>query len=123
MGTYVLKPERGRDLYVGWSSIVDNATWIGPRDYALKMLGRDVPDGYDPKPGNSPEDRLARADENGTSALWPETGGYYGGWDDRALKVEQRGMLPRGDLARFVEALDVCNEEAAYALVQPFEDG
>jgi hypothetical protein len=122
MPSYVIKPDRDMDLYAGWSTVVDNLTWAGTRAEALVILARDIPHGYDPKPGNSPEDRIARCDSNGTTALWPETGGYFGGWDDDALMVEQRGMLPRADLARFVAALIDDDEDTAYALVRPFED-
>lgn len=122
MPRFVIKPDRDRDLCIGWSTVVDNVIWSGTRAEALRELAIDIPAGYDPKPGNSPEDRLRRADDNGTTALWPPTGGYFGGWDDPDLMVEQRGMLPRTELATFVEALERDDEAAAYALLQPFDD-
>lgn len=58
MPRYVIKPDPGQDLYVMWSTIVDNGWVLGSREQALQ----------DPE---VTAERLARADEHGTSAHWP----------------------------------------------------
>ena len=51
-------------------------SWIAAdRQSALDIRARrDIRAGYDPQPGDAPEDRLRRADETGTSALYPPGG-------------------------------------------------
>lgn len=124
MPTFVMKVSKDRDQYVGWSTVVESIVWIGDRAEAARMLARDIPSGYDPKPGNSPEDRLRRADENGTSALYPtpEYGPYDGAWDDDAQIVEQRGLLDRSAFPAFVDAWLSDNPDSAYDLLRPFDD-
>ncbi len=121
MGTIILKVDPDRDLYVEWSSVVESPTYIGTRAEFLAYLTHEIPDGYSPLPGNSPEDRLARADETGTSACYG-TPPHFGAFDAGGFIVEQRGVLPRADLGRFVDALLAENETTAYELLQPFED-
>jgi hypothetical protein len=124
MPTFVMKVAKDRDQYIGWSTVVENIVWVGNREEAAQILARDIPAGYDPKPGNSPEDRLRRADESGTSALYPtpEFGPYDGAWDDDPQIVEQRGLLARGRVPAFVDAYLSDNPESAYALLRPFDD-
>lgn len=122
MPTFVMKVAPDRDQYVGWSTVVESIVWIGNRQEAARILARDIPAGYDPKPGNSPEDRLRRADESGTSALYPDYGPYDGAWDDPIQIVEQRGVLERASFPAFVDAWQSDNPESAYELLRPFED-
>jgi hypothetical protein len=122
MPTFVMKVARDRDLYVGWSTVVENLVWAGTRAEALAVLARDIPVGYEPKPGNSPEDRLQRADETGTSACWYDTDPQDGAWDDPVQIVEQRGLLRRADLARYVDLYTAGDAEGAFALLKVFED-
>lgn len=51
MPSYIIKPMRDEDFYVEFSTITDTITSCGGRD-------------------DYPFDRLARADQTGTSALW-----------------------------------------------------
>lgn len=115
MGKFVLRV-RDRDLYVEWSTVVDNAINAGDRTEMLAHLTDGIPAGYAPLPGNSPEDRLARADETGTSMRSGD-----GAWDSN-LMVGQNGTLRRADLGRFVDALLADDTATAYALLTPFED-
>lgn len=121
MGRIVLKVDRDRDLYVEWSGIVESLTFIGSRSEMLAYLHRDAPDGYTPGSGNSPENRLRRADQTGTSALYPADPPYYGAWDDTGFIVEQRGCLPRGDLGRFVDLVLADDMTAAYRVLRALE--
>jgi hypothetical protein len=108
-----MKAAKDRDLYCEWSSICDSPTFIGDREAMRKRFG---------------EDRVARADEHGTSLLGFATRGDYppseldGAWEDTGLVVEQRGWLPRGRVADFLEAFLADGEAKAYALLEPFED-
>lgn len=122
MPTYVLKVDPDLDLYVEWSTVVDDACRVGTRAEMLETLRRAVPPGYDPQPGSAPEDRLRRADESGTTALWPSAVDPFGGWGDRYLMVQQRGLLPRGRLSAYLAAHADGNETRAYALLEHFDD-
>lgn len=122
MPTFVMKVSPDRDQYVGWSTVVESIVWIGSRAEAAEILAYDIPPGYDPKPGNAPEDRLHRADETGTSALYPSGGPFDGSWEDGDQIVEQRGILARSDLPAFVDAFAVDDMDAAYGLLRPFDD-
>jgi hypothetical protein len=114
MGTIVVKPDRDRDLYVGWSSIVEAPVWWGPRAEVLQYLADD----HRGRSDDAPEARLARADEAGTSAYDKRDGG----WDDEGFVYEQRGWLPRTKLIPLCEALQRGDESAAWDLLEPFDD-
>ncbi len=114
MGTIVIKPDRDVDFYVGWSSIVEAPVWWGPtaevREYILQDVRRGISD--------SPEVRLARADEHGTSSHDPRDGG----WDDEGFIYEQRGFLRRDRIAQVCRLLEQQNLDAVWDLLEPFED-
>jgi hypothetical protein len=116
MPSYVLKADPTRDLYVEWSTIVDDATFVGTRDEMLTYLRSERPSGGI----HAPEARLHRAGETGTSCMW-KVAGYprLGAWDDPRLLVAQYGYLRRSDLALYAMLVD--NEQAARALLEPFE--
>jgi hypothetical protein len=114
MGTYVLKAERENDLYVGWSTVVDNLVWIATsRDGALRQ-----PD--------VAADRLDRADEMGTSSLL-----LSHGWHDDGMIVANMerddwpfAWLHRSDLAEYARRYlgdDVAGAEALLCALN--EDG
>jgi hypothetical protein len=95
VGQYILKAERDRDLYVVWSTIVDNAVWAGTR------LELDADPEYDSAP-----ERMARVETTGSSA---HTG--TGSWDDPSLWVcnlpeplAEPRLLPRANLAAYIAA-------------------
>ncbi|MEU0467261.1 hypothetical protein ABZ215_24940 [Amycolatopsis sp. NPDC006131] len=115
MGSCVIKGAKDRDIYCVWSSIVEAPTFIGCRVDMLRHLGR------------GGEERIARADELGTSMVgWVTPGDspvahLTGSWDYGGLIVEQRGFLPRDRMADFLVAYSADPEEA-YRLLEPFED-
>lgn len=69
MPSYVIKPNPDEDRYVMWSTVVDNGWILGTREQALRE-----PD--------VTEERLDRADANGTSALDQDYG-----WDEKEIYV------------------------------------
>jgi hypothetical protein len=116
MPAYLMKCEPDRDLYVEWSTVVDNLTWVGSRAEALRL-------------GQTDEERVARTDRTGTSTLW-RVEGYpqEGSWDDPTILVcntERRDegvysyWLNRSDLTAFAEALAVDDVARAEALLAP----
>jgi hypothetical protein len=99
----IIKPDRNKDMYVGWSNVCERPAGVWSRETALEY-------GFPPS-------RLDRADQTGTSSHVGD-----GAWDDNGFVAEQRGWLKRefvGDYA--VEYLHG-DREAAYALLEPFED-
>jgi len=123
MGTIILKVAPDQDLYVAWSSIVEAPVGFGTRAEMLADLRRDWhrahPDCI-PRPGTGPEVRLERADATGTSAY--RDGDYApGGWDDKELIYEQRGILARSKLGLMVELLAAERETAVWDLLEPFD--
>lgn len=86
MGDTVVKCSPAEDFYVIWSSIVDGPTAWGTRAEISDHLFM-----YDDQKLRFPdalreeiEKRLERADEFGTSAMWPRSGPHADmGWLDR----------------------------------------
>jgi hypothetical protein len=114
MGTIVVKPERDVDFYVGWSSIVEAPVWWGPAAEVIEYMRDDARRG----PSDPVEQRLARADETGTSAHDRRDGG----WDDEGFIYEQRGFMRREHLTEMCRLLEAKNEPAVWDLLEPFED-
>lgn len=100
-----MRAAKDRDLYVEWSTIVNDCTYVGGRREMLAYLAREG--------SVNAEDRLARADETGISARF-----FIGSWGDEFLQVGQLGQLARADLAAYVEAE---SHVEAYRLLRPFE--
>jgi hypothetical protein len=127
MPAFILKVRTDRDLYVQWSTVVDNVVRVGTRAEFLEHLAAAEPwasDVWSTDLLHCPEARLGRADDYGTSAMWPTAEEPFGGWEDD-LMVEQRGILPRADLEAYVDALllaDLRDPEKAYELLVPFDD-
>lgn len=118
----LLKAAPDRDLYCLWSTVVDNVTWIGTRDEALR---------------NEHADRVARADTYGTSVVTREDNpssdytSREGGWDDRGFVVTNITgspkpfyWLPRGHLAAYLDAImsDGDDETSMYAALVDIPD-
>jgi hypothetical protein len=116
MGGFIIKVAPARDLYVEWSSMVEAPTRVGTRVEMLRYLSRSSTRGD----SDAPEVRLQRADETGTSAKGDYA--WCGAWDHAGLVAEQRGVLPRSRLAEYCEHYAADDMEAAYALLEPFED-
>jgi hypothetical protein len=117
MPSYVLKADPSRDLYVLWSTGIDNIAYCGDRIQMLTMLTTTF------SGGESSVARLERADQTGTSTMWCFGSELpFGAWEGDRLIVDQRGMLRRTDLAAYAEAWQVGDDAAMAALLQPFED-
>jgi len=100
----LVKPDRDKDTYVGWSNACDMPAGVWSRETALEY-------GFPPS-------RLDRADENGSSA----TNGYrFGHWDDDGFVAEQRGWLRRDRLGDYAVEYLLGDRQAAYDLLEPFE--
>jgi hypothetical protein len=99
----IVKASPIRDLYIGWSSIVEAPTGMWTRAEALAY-------GF-------PRSRLDRADRTGTSSMVPGSGQ----WDDTGFIAEQRGWLRRDRIADYAQALFADDENAAWDLLEPFE--
>lgn len=122
MPSYVLKPSPDEDLYCIYSTVVDAVTHIGTREEIRAYLLHQ--DGVNGKP----DERLDRADRNGTSCLIDSdgTGAWYG-WNDETIRIMEGpggpGELSRADLSAYCHALleDEDGTRAA-ALVKPFAE-
>ena len=103
MPSFIVKPDRDRDFYVRWSTVVDDVTACGSRaeltEY-LTLFG---------KPNEADPARFDRADESGTSTQG-EAAGWYG-WDYDEFwlgQYEESRAVKRADLMAY--AIDRCNE-------------
>lgn len=117
MPSYVIKVDRDVDFYVYWSDITENPWYWGDRAEVLRYLYESHPEGV-----FSPEWRMERADSYGCSARWPSWTDPIYGWDHDKLIYEQRGTLCRSKLRALCEAMEREDEEAAWDLLEPFED-
>lgn len=99
----IVKAAPGKDMYVGWSNVVEAPTGVWSRETALAY-------GF-------PRSRLDRADANGSSDLSCGDGH----WDDKGFIAEQRGWLPRARLGDYAIEYLKGDRQAAYALLEPFE--
>lgn len=117
MGQCILKAAPDRDLYLIWSTVVDNAIWVGDRTALVEHLREEY--------GRSSnfETRIARADRRGSSML--DYG--FGRWDDEYLAVGEGSPmdgwyhLRRDRLVAYAEALLAGDDAAAVALLECYE--
>lgn len=140
MGSTIIKADPDTDLYVEWSSNVDAPTAWGTREWMFgHLLHHEL--GPPPEHSNLEMDaeweaerdyrtaavkrRLYRADQRGTSALWPSLARPHHGWDDETLLIMNGpgspGLLPRNMLATYVKALDLDDEAIPAALCRPLD--
>lgn len=113
MPTYILKASPDEDLYVEWSTIVDCPVGWGTRKETHA---------YDPN--TNTEERLDRADKDGTSALWGNPPAF--GWDDEEFVVysglDTPGTIKRSDLKEFCLSYDEETNRFDGSFVIPFEE-
>lgn len=109
----VIKPVRGRDGYVVWSTVTESPHGYGDRKKMAGLLRSGIR-------GETEDSHpvLARADRHGTSDF---TG--YGGWDHAGFIYKQAGWLPRrhlwraavwqceGRVREILDLLDPCDDE------------
>lgn len=109
---FIVKPDQGADFYVIWSNIVEAPLGTGTRADLLD-------EGFT-------EDRIYRADITGTSMMRDLMSSYWGPldgeWEDRGFIAEQRGYLPRANLAAFARAYMDERWADAWDLLEPFDD-
>lgn len=104
MPRYIVKPKRDEDFYVVYSTIVDApARWGTRAELAADPASEAWPD------------RMERADEHGTSAMWGEP--PYLGWDETEITVREgfdpekrekkawSATVARDDLREFCESI------------------
>jgi hypothetical protein len=102
----IIKTAPDEDLYISWSHITGEPKWIGSRAHALAA--------------GCIEERLQRADRNGSSFLRFPPGK---GWNAAGLIAEQRGHLARGRLADYVNYFIDDRLTDAYGLLEPLDWG
>jgi hypothetical protein len=100
----LIKPDRDKDVYVGWSNVCEMPAGVWSRETAIEY-------GFPPS-------RIDRADENGSSDLSCGDGH----WDDKGFVAEQRGWLRRDRLGDYAVEYLHGDRQAAYALLEPFQD-
>lgn len=99
----LIKAAPDKDLYVGWSMVCDGPTGVWSRETAIAY-------GFPPA-------RLDLADETGTSL-----DDAPGSWASGGFVAEQRGWLRRDRLGDYAVEYLYGDREAAYRLLEPFED-
>jgi len=99
----IVKAAPDRDCYVGWSNVCEMPAGVWSRETALAY-------GFPPS-------RLDRADATGSSSHVGD-----GAWDDKGFVAEQRGWLRRDRLGDYAVEYLHGDRQAAYALLEPFED-
>lgn len=107
MSVHILKADRDTDLYAVWSTTTDwplSAEHVGTRAEILALLSP-----YDGDERGATEERLARADECGTSAQWSWSDAdgifgppYYGSWDDPEPLSTQEDPIQRDQLGAYL---------------------
>lgn len=123
MPSYIIKATPTEDFYVMWSTVVDAPTRWGTRAEIVRQCWdvRDV----------APE-RFVRANENGTSAAWPDwpADDQPYGWSDEGWMVREciphddngAWVLPRANLRAFCEALGAQEDARHLLTLEPYDD-
>lgn len=99
----LVKAAKERDLYVQWSTVCDMPGGVFSRETALEY-------GF-------PRSRLDHADTHGSSSRLGD-----GAWDDTGWVAEQRGWLRRDRIGDYAVEYLHGDRQAAYALLEPFDD-
>jgi hypothetical protein len=99
MPTFIVKPDRDEDFYVAWSTVVDSPTAFGSRANITRI-------GH----AHATPERLARADEYGTSMCDPDLPRdrqWFGWRDDEFIVMEVEIADRRQGGAYFVPRANV----------------
>lgn len=103
MTSTIIKVDPEVDLYAQFESITESFVQWGPRSF---LMTRGVA-----------AERLDRADEYGSSALW---GGHR--WDDDVLIYQQQGILRRANMTEALDRLERDDQADIRDLLDPFDD-
>lgn len=117
MPAYVVRPSRDEEFYVLWSTITGSPYCWGSRAEMREnwqYMGSHV--------GEWDEVRFDRADEAGSSAMWPNLGDPYLGWNDDVFIYQQRGILRRANLKAACARLGEDERVDIGDLLEPFDD-
>lgn len=115
MGSCIIKVSKNRDLYMKWSSVVDNCTFIGTRQELLKEREATM-------------DAIDRADRTGTSDRIFSSDGWDGQGNlvmETSVRNHEDGLfLRREDFEKYADLLLQGNVADAEDLLVPrFVDG
>lgn len=132
MGEFLVKPSRHADVYVLWSTIVDMPTAYGSRAEMFDYLGGDVRGGercptcrHWVGTGETPSERLARADAVGCDARFCRPGNRWTFDDPDGVQYGQYGTIKRahiGHLARLLGDNVEEDDPQILAMVEPWGD-
>lgn len=100
----LVKAAPDKDQYVLWSTVCDMPGGVFSRETALEY-------GF-------PRSKVDHADEHGSSSRIGD-----GAWDDKGWVAEQRGWLRRDLIGDYAVEYLHGDREAAFALLEPFDDG
>lgn len=120
MPAYVIKCNPDEDLYVYWSEITESPYCWGDRETIKEYLIRNSHYYMDDDVLKDVEERIARADENGTSAFAYKEA--YGWEDDGILIFMQKGFLRRHQLKDFIYSYNFETGDFDESMLEPFED-
>ena len=118
MGRMIIKVKKDEDLYMQWSSVVDNAVFTGSADELVHEYGEEA------------LSWIGRANKFGSSSR-PSSPSGPGCWEDDGLivtNVDTREdgsffWLPRDRFAGYARLLNTDETTAAEALLIPLELG
>lgn len=99
----LVKATPDEDLYVQWSTVCDMPGGVFSRETALEY-------GF-------PRSKVDHADKHGSSSRIGD-----GAWDDKGWVAEQRGWLRRDRIGDYAVEYLHGDREAAYALLEPFDE-
>lgn len=120
MPSYVIKVDPSRDEYVYWSTVVEAPiAWGSRADLLAELVSESDPYLRDDAP-HHPNNRMARADEFGTSCNDLGDGLRFYSWDEADLIYQQDGTISRDDLWALCSRIE--RDEPVVDLIEPFED-
>lgn len=124
MPTYILKVAPEKDLYIGWSTVTDSIHFWGTRE---EIIEREIDeaqrraDEIVKTARTEVEQRLDRADETGTTALWGTPPAY--GFQSGQMIWQGQGYLPRERIEEMLATYNTSiGDFEGEHLLKPFED-
>lgn len=122
----VVKVDPDEDWYVVWSDIAEAPmAWGGRERVGMWLTSRGHWENPTGEPDGTPESRLARADQTGTSSLWPSPDDPHMGWQEskypRGLIYRQQGWLPIDRMKALCERLSSDADADVRDLLDPLD--